>query len=157
MAWWIWALIAWSTAASVAVLWLAAEVSHLRSRQVGESSAEPLELPWQPETSPDPSPLFQFNPNSLVATAQARLSWSRLGDRTASRSALQTHWLTTVATAQAAISRGLRDRTGSGSQPHTCWVTTVATARRAIFGLRGGAWRPAARIPEGSIPPQGNG
>ena len=110
MAWWLWALIAWSTAASVAVLWLAAEVSDLRSRRFGESSGEPLELPWLPGTSPDPSLLFHFDPASLVVTARARLSRSRVGDRTGSWSAL-----------------------------HMRWVTTVATARRAIFGLRGGA------------------
>ncbi len=104
MAWWVWALIAWSTAASVAVLWLAAAVSDLRSRELQESAA-PLELPWAAGTSPDPFPLFQFDPKSIVATAQAAFTRSGLGDRGAAWSTVHVHWGTTVATARRAISR----------------------------------------------------
>ena len=107
MAWWVWALIAWSTAASVAVLWLAAEVSDLRSRELQESSPAPLELPWVPGTSPDPSPPFhlQFDPTLIVAAVQAAFTRSGPGDRGSSWSTVRVHWGTTVATARGAISR----------------------------------------------------
>ncbi len=104
MAWWVWALIAWSTAASVAVLWLAAVVSDVRSRELQDSAA-PLELPWVPGTSPDRSPLFQFDTKSIVATAQAAFTRSGLGDRGVSWSAVHVHWRSSVATAQGVISR----------------------------------------------------
>ena len=107
MAWWVWALIAWSTAASVAVLWLAAYVSDLRSRELQESSAVPLELPWIPGTSPEPSPPFQFDRKGIVATAQAAFARSGLGGRGVSRSTIHVHWRSTVATAREAIS-GIR-------------------------------------------------
>ena len=105
MAWWVWALIGWSAAASVAVLWLAAEVSDLRSRELQESSAAPLELPWVPGTSPDHLPLFQFDPKSIVATAQAAFTRSELGNREGSRSTVHVHWGSTVTTARGAISK----------------------------------------------------
>ncbi len=105
MEWWIWALIAWSTVASVAVLWLAAEVSNVRSRELQDSSAAPLELPWVSGTSPEPLPLFQFDPKSIVATAQAAFTRSELGDRGAAWSTVHVHWRTTVATARDVISR----------------------------------------------------
>jgi hypothetical protein len=104
MPWWVWALVAWSTAASVAVLWLAAEVSQIRSRELQESAA-PLELPWAPGTSPDPFPLFQFDPKSIVATAQAAFTRSGLRDRGTAWSTVHVQWGTTVATARGAISR----------------------------------------------------
>ena len=104
MAWWVWALIAWSTGASVAVLWLAAEVSKGRSRELQESTA-PLELPWVPGTSPGPLPLFRFDWKSIVATAEAAFARSGLGDRGAAWSTVHVHWVITVATARGAISR----------------------------------------------------
>lgn len=104
MSWLVWALIAWSTAASVAVLWLAAEVSALRSRELQESSAVPLELPWVPGTSPDPSAPFQFDLKAIVATARAAVTRSELGNRAASWSTVEVQWRATVATARGAIS-----------------------------------------------------
>ncbi len=104
MAWWVWALIAWSTAASVAVLWLAAVVSDVRSGELQDSAA-PLELPWVAGTSPDPFPLFRFDPKSIVATAQTAFNRSGLGDRRVSWSTVHVRWRSTVATARRAISR----------------------------------------------------
>lgn len=108
MAWWVWALVAWSSAASVAVLWLAAEVSDLRSLELQESAA-PLDLPWLSATSPDPLPPFQFGPKSIAAAAGAALARSGLGDQ-------KLPW----------------------SMVRVCCGNTVATARRAICRIRGG-------------------
>jgi hypothetical protein len=105
MSWWVWALIAWSTAASVAVLWLAAEVSDVRSRELRESSAAPLELPWISGTSPDPLPLFQFDPKSIAVTARAAFTRSGLGNLRAFCSTVHVHCGSTVATARGAISK----------------------------------------------------
>ena len=104
MAWWVWALVAWSSAASVAVLWLAAEVSDLRSRELEESAAT-LELPWVPATSPDPLLRFQFGPEAIVAAAKAAVARIGLGDQRASQSTVRVDWANTVATARRAFSR----------------------------------------------------
>lgn len=104
MAWWVWPLVAWSSAATVALLWLAAEVSDLRSRELQESAA-PLELPWVPATSPDPLPPFRFGPKSLMAAAGVPFARSGLGDRKVFWSTVRVYRGNTVAAARGAVSR----------------------------------------------------
>ena len=84
MAWWMWALVLWATGASVAVLWLAAELSEERSRELVRPSADPLSLPWLPGLDPDPSPLIRFDPRSIVAAAPAAVSSIATAARAAS-------------------------------------------------------------------------
>jgi hypothetical protein len=74
MAWWMWALVVWATGASVAVLWLAAEVSEARSQELATPSADPLSLPWLPGTEPDPAPMIHLDPRSIVAATPAAIS-----------------------------------------------------------------------------------
>jgi hypothetical protein len=49
MAWWVWALITWSTLASVAALCLAVRAAHVGAHAFTEAPDEPLPMPWVPE------------------------------------------------------------------------------------------------------------
>ncbi len=49
MAWWLWALIIWSTFASAAALWFAVRAAHVGAQAFAEGPDEPLPMPWVPE------------------------------------------------------------------------------------------------------------
>jgi hypothetical protein len=72
MTWWMWAMVAWATVASVAALWLAVTVYTERSGERLSPSSDPIDLPWMANAAAEDGPLFHFDPRAIAVSLRAR-------------------------------------------------------------------------------------